>query len=54
MAVVQSRPGRKPSIVQQAWALHDKTARAEKKAAKQEAAPSAPAAKKPTKRKEKR
>lgn len=51
MATVQSRPGRKPSIVQQAWALHEKATRAEKKAPKQEAEPTAPALKKPTKRK---
>ena len=52
MATVQSRPGRKPSIVQQAWSLHEKATRAEKKAPKQEAAQPAPAVKKP--RKEKR
>jgi hypothetical protein len=43
MATVQGRPGRKPSIVQLAWAGLDKAERKEKKAAKKEAAPPAPA-----------
>ena len=53
MATIQGRPGRKPSIVQLAWSLHDKAERKEKTAAKKEAAAPAPApSKRP--RKEKR
>jgi hypothetical protein len=43
MATVQGRPGRKPSIVQLAWAGLDKAERKEKKAAKKEPVEPAPA-----------